>query len=79
MVCKKDGGSPSIRAVDAVIAQKTQHPEWRGQDSQAGGRPSLLTAVRRKALVRLVFAWRGKAKVTIKFCKQRLPYSIYGI
>ena len=41
-VTKKDGTAPSARAVDFVIAHKTAHPEWRGQDTQVGGRPEAL-------------------------------------
>ena len=39
LVEKKDGSGPTLRAVDRVIAHKTEYPRWRGQDSCAGGRP----------------------------------------
>ena len=71
---KEDGTSPSQRAVDEVIAHKTAHPEWRGTDSRAGGRPCSPTDKQKQTLVDLVFAERGKAKVTIPYCKKRLLF-----
>ena len=64
-VRKKDGKRPSIRAVDAVLARHRVEPAWRGEDPRAGGRPPVLTAQERKLLLKLVFAERGKAKVTV--------------
>ena len=73
VVRKKDGTSPSLRAVTDILARKRDHPEWRGEDTH-NGRPKLLTHAQRDQLVGLVFAERGKAKVTVKFCKKRLPF-----
>ena len=72
-VSKKDGSPPSIKAIDATITRKKEDPEWRGEDSAAGGRPSLLSAADTKALTRLVFRARAKAVVTIKYCQKLLP------
>ena len=43
-VVKKDKTPPSIFAVDQVIAHMKVSPDWRGEDSKAGGRPGKLTA-----------------------------------
>ena len=72
-VRKTDGTSPSLRAVSDILAHKRDHPEWRGENTQTG-RPKLLTDAPREQLVDLVFAERGKAKVTVKFCKKRLRF-----
>ena len=73
-VRKKDGKHPHIRAVDAVLARHRAEPLWKGEDSTAGGRPPVLTAPERKQLLKLVFAERGKAKVTVPYCRRRLPF-----
>ena len=68
---RKDGTNPHIRAVDGVLAKKREDPNWRGQDSQAGGRPRALTQAQQKRLVALVFKFRGRAVVTTAFSKRR--------
>ena len=73
-VGKKDGKHPTVRAVIAVLARRRADPAWRGEDSRAGGRPPTLTAQQRKKLVNLVFAERGKAKVTAQYCRRRLVF-----
>ena len=73
-VQKKDGTHPSVEAVDKVIAKLKSQPDWRGGDSQAGGRPQILTSQQKKRLVDLVFAERGKTKVTISYCKKKLRF-----
>ena len=73
-VRKKDGKRPTLRAVDAVLARHREDPAWTGEDSRAGGRPPVLTALERKLLVKLVFTQRGKAKVTVLNCRRRLPF-----
>ena len=73
-VAKKDGTRPHIRAVDAVLAKVRANPAWRGEDSQAGGRPRALTDSQRKQLVALVFKMRGRAVVTSAFCKRYLKF-----
>ena len=49
-VKKKDGRSPTIRAVDAVLAKHACDPQWHGGDSSAGGRPRSLCARTRAGL-----------------------------
>ncbi len=71
---KKDGTRPTLRSVDAVLAKKKADPKWRGEDSSAGGRPRALTTAQSKELVDLVFAERGQAKVTVRYCRKRLPF-----
>ena len=70
---KKDGTPPTVRAVDDVISRKKAEPEWRGEEVHTG-RPKVLTADQQQELVDLVFAERGKAKVTVKFCRKRLRF-----
>ena len=74
MVTKKDGTHPQLNAIDKVIAHKTQDPHWMGEDSAAGGRPSALTEEQKKQVVKLVFADRGKAVVTVPYCRRRLKF-----
>ena len=69
-VLKKDGTAPTVRAVEDVIARKKAEPEWRGEEVHTG-RPKSLTVDQQQQLVDLVFAERGKAKVTVKFCRKR--------
>ena len=52
---KRDGTHPALRTVDNVLEKKERNPGWRGEDSQAGGRPRELTGDERKQLVDLVF------------------------
>ncbi len=73
-VKKTDGTSPTLRAVDGVLAMKKADPEWRGEPSRAGGRPRALTKAQTKGLLNFVFAERGKAKVTVSYCRKRLPF-----
>ena len=72
-VTKTDGKAPSMRAVEAVIARKKADPEWRGRETHSG-RPHVLTSAQQQEVVDLVFEERGKSKVTIAFCKQRLRF-----
>ena len=73
-IVKKDKSPPSIFAVDQVIAHMKVFPDWRGEDSKAGGRPGKLTAGQKKEVVGLVFRERGQAKVTISYCRKRLLF-----
>ena len=56
LVKKRDGTHPTMRAVDAVLRKKRDHPQWRGDDSRGGGRPRALTENQVKELIALVFA-----------------------
>jgi len=59
---KKTGGThPTVRAVDAVLANEKSDPDYRDENSRAGGRPRALTKAEAKLVVKLVFAERGKA------------------
>ena len=40
-VVKKDMRPPSIQAVGQVIAHMKVFPDWRAEDSKAGGRPGI--------------------------------------
>ena len=62
LATKKDGSPPDVNGVDKVIATKKANPDWRGEESSAGGRPSALSDKQKKELVRLVFPMRGKVK-----------------
>ena len=73
-VSKTDGSPLLLHTLDDVIAKKKKQPEWRGEDSVAGGRPHELSAEEQKNLVSLVFRERGSARVTIAYCKKRLPF-----
>ena len=73
LVVKPDGTAPSPSAIDDVIAKKKEHPEWHGEEEHSG-RPKSLSAAQQKQLVDLVFAERGRSKVTVKFCKMRLRF-----
>jgi len=73
-VLKKDLTHPSLRAVDAVLEKKRSSPGWRGEDSRAGGRPPALSTTQTKELLDLVVAERGRAKVTVPYCRKKLPF-----
>lgn len=73
-VMKKDGTPVGLKAVDKVIAHKKQHPSWKGTDSIAGGRPAAISDAQRKKLIDLVFQERGRATVTVKYCKKKLVF-----
>ena len=72
-VTKTAGTVPSIRAVTGVIARKKEEPQWRGEEEHSG-RPRTLTDEQQQQVVDLVFAERGKAKVTVSFCKKKLRF-----
>ena len=54
------GTHARIPAVDPVLAKARANPTWRGEDSQAGGQPRVLTHAQPKRLVELVFKMRGR-------------------
>ena len=72
-VTKKDGSPLELNTLDKVIAKKTSEPQWTGEDSAAGGRPPILSDRARQEVVQLVFRERGRAKVTIAYCKKSIP------
>ena len=71
---KQDGTPPSLRAVDDVLAKHEADPEWRGEDSVAGGRPQELSLSEERKLIALVFRERGRAVVTSRYCQKMLPF-----
>ena len=73
-VVKVDGTPPSLNAVDMVIAHKADDPQWRGEVGQSSGRPQSLSEAQKKLVLGLVFEERGRAKVTVKFCKHMLRF-----
>ena len=70
---KKDGKRANIRAIDAIIAHG-QDPEYEGEDSRAGGRPRELAESEEQKLKKLIHDEVGLARVTIAYCKKRLPF-----
>ena len=74
-VFKKDGSPVLLNAIDRVIAKAKANPDWRGvQRDRGGGRPRQLSDAQLKQLVDLVFKERGKARVTISYCKKELKF-----
>ena len=73
-VTKKDGSPVPLPTIDQTIAKFTANPDWRGQDVPKSGRPDALTEKQRKQLVALVFRERGRAKVTVGYCKKKLLF-----
>jgi hypothetical protein len=51
--CKTDGASPSLKAVDDILAHFAKDPEWDGGNSCAGGRPRLLTPQQEKSIEKI--------------------------
>ena len=73
-VQKPDGGAVPVNTIDRVIAKKRASPEWRGEErAREGGRPQAASPATQVALRKLVFKERGSHKVTVSFCKKRLP------
>ena len=70
---KKHGGPSSILAVGHVIAHMKAFPDWRREDSRAGGHPDKLIAGQKKKAVGLVDLERGQAKVTVIYCRKKAP------
>ena len=73
-VSKKDGSQVTLSAIDGVIAKVKANPEWKGEDSSAGGRPRTLSDDQLKALAEIVFKERGRARVTVAYCKKQLTF-----
>ena len=73
-VRKKDGTFGSNQAIRDVVAKAKSDPAWQGQDSSAGGRPQRLSAAEVRALKQLIHEEVGVARVTIPYCRKRLPW-----
>jgi len=63
-----------LHSIDVVIAKAKAEPSWRGEETGHTGRPKALSPKDIKRVVNLVFKERGRARVTIAFCKKRLPF-----
>ena len=72
-VAKKDGTNVPIKTIEKVVASRKANPEWTGQGAAGPGRQRKLSDADLKALVALVFRERGRAKVTIAYCRKLLP------
>ena len=73
-VLKQDGRRGSLRAIEAVVAKARADPKWQGENSSAGGRPPELSLAEVAKLKKLLHAEVGLAKVTIPYCRKRLPF-----
>ena len=73
-VDKTDGTKPSLKAIDSTLAKKRKSPDWRGEDEAKSGRPESLTKDQKKQLKKVVWDNKGKAVVTVKYCKKLLPF-----
>ena len=72
-VLKQDGQPGSLRAINGVIGKARKDPGWQGENSAAGGRPPALSAADTNRLMQLIHDEVGIAKVTIRYCRKRLP------
>ena len=73
-VRKKDGKKTNLRAIDGVLAHARKDSAWNGGDSRGGGRPQELAASEVLKLRKLMQDEVGLAKVTVSYCKKRLPF-----
>lgn len=73
-VRKRDGTCGSERAIKGILAKARANPKWEGEDSAAGGRPQELTESEQAALKKLMDEEVGVARVTIAYCRKRLPF-----
>ena len=72
-VRKKDGNVGSNQAIQHAVAKAKSDPAWQGEDSSAGGRPQSLLPTEVQALKQLIHDEVGLARVTIPYCRKRLP------
>lgn len=73
-VTKTDGEHPCQQSVVSVIekAQACGGLEWDGEQAQGAGRPRVTSDELDKKILRLVFRFRGKTVVTVKFLKKHI-------
>jgi hypothetical protein len=73
-VKKEDNTPVGKTAVKEVIAHMQQDPKWRGADPDTSnrGRPSALTDVDKQEIEDVVFEYKAKAVVNIKFIKRKI-------
>ena len=72
---KEDGAPPSQQAVTGAIRQAEMHGgmSWDGEAAPMTGRPPATSVALDKQILRLVFKHRGRAVVTTKFVKKKIP------
>ena len=73
-VAKQDGAPATPNLISRVIAKKTACPDWEGAEAPKTGRSQALTEDQTQQVVDLVFAERGKARVTVPYCKKKLKF-----
>ena len=71
-VRKTDGSKPSLRSIQNLLAKFEEVPDWDGCDSQAGGRPRLLTAAQEKAIKKILDRDVGKYCVSARHVKKKI-------
>ena len=72
-VKKKDGTSPSLRAVDDVLERFKEDPEWDGlEERTAGGRPRHLTSEQEAKIQKILLRDVGKHVVSATYVKRLL-------
>ena len=72
-VRKTDGTSPSLRAVEDILAHFAEDPEWEGGRSFAGGQPRVLTPEQGKGIKWILERGVWKFLVTAGYVKKKLP------
>ena len=70
---KTDGNKANIRAVDEVLSNYEQDPEYDGENVASGGRPRSLTTHQEQAILRVLMRDVGKFVVTARYVKKVLP------
>ena len=73
-VLNTDGQLGNLRAVDAILAHARADPAYAGTNSSAGGRRRELSPSEETQLQRFLEAEVGVSRVTIPFCRKRLPF-----
>ena len=73
-VLNTDGQPGHLRAVDAILAHAHADPACAGTNSSAGGRRRELSPSAEIQLQRFLEAEVGVSRVTIPFCRKRLPF-----
>ena len=72
-VSKTDRSKPKLSCVYKTINKFKLIKNWRGKRKEGSGRPGLLTDDQKDDILDLVIEERGKAVVTARFIRQRMP------
>ena len=67
-----DGANPSMRAVDAILANFQEDPQWDGKDSCAGCRPRTLTPKHEMQVKRILDHDAGKFVIAARCVKKKV-------